>query len=235
MRTGKLVLLALLCASVPAFAQYRHAAFNSESPPTLPKKVLVIPAEVRVQEISAGGVMTRVPELTVKASANLSESTRRYLINKKSLEASADLPALTDMEKDQLDDYLATFYMVSLSAFNTTQYGGSAWEHKRRNFDYSLGRGLAFLKDKTGADAALMIVGDDVVTTGGRKAAAVIGALVGVVVPMGRSVVYACMVDLTTGDLLWINSALSGSKDLSNESSAASMVADILAPYPLGK
>lgn len=230
-----LYILALLVQLTPALAQYRHEAFNSASPPPLPKKIVVIPAEVRVQELAVGGVLTKLPDLTEQASANLSRSSRTFLTEKKSLEA-IDVPnGLSADEKEQLEDYLATFYMVGLSAFNTTRAGGSAWQHKRENFDYSLGQGLSFLREKTGADAALMIVGEDIVSSGGRKTAAFLGALAGVIVPLGNSVVFVCMLDLKTGDLQWIHSTSSGVKDLSNPDSANTMITEMLSSYPLAK
>ncbi len=229
-----LCILALFLQVSPALAQYRHAAFASATPPPLPQKIVIIPAEIRVQELSVGGILTKLPDLTDLASANLSKSSRTFLTEKKSLEAKEIPPNLSAGEKEQLEDYLATFYMVGLSAFNTTRAGG-AWQHKRENFDYSLGQGLNFLREKTGADAALMIVGEDIVSSGGRKTAAILGLLAGVVVPTGTSVVFVCMVDLKTGDLQWIHSTSSGVKDLSNPESANTMITEMLAAYPLAK
>ena len=58
-----------------------------------------------------------------------------------------------------------------------TTIGGPAWKHKVDHFDYTLGSGLAFLKERTNADAGLLVIGRHQIATGGRVAASVLAAL----------------------------------------------------------
>jgi hypothetical protein len=59
--------------------------------------------------------------------------------------------------------------VVGVTAHNMLLNGGDAWSHKRKEFDYTLGPSLAFLKKKTGANAAIVLVGDDVISSGGER------------------------------------------------------------------
>lgn len=227
-----LVGVLLLCAS-SAFAQYRHVSLQNATRP-LPEKVVVLPADVLVRERSAGGVLEKVPDWTKQSSENLTKAMIEAGRASKQFTV-VDTPVLDADEQDALDQSIATFMTVGVTAHNMMLYGGSAWEHKRKEFDYTLGPSLAFLKEKTGADAALLVAGDDIVSSGGRKAAVVFAAMLGVGLPTGRSVAVTSMVDLATGNLLWMHFDQSISKDLKDYASAKEMVAEIINKYPNAK
>lgn len=224
------LLTALLIMSTSAFAQYRHATLQKGERP-LPKKVIVLPADVVVQELSAGGVLEKVPEWARQSSSNLTRAMTEVGRGSNHF-AILDTPNLTEDEQDKLDEAIATFMTVGTTAHNTLLWGGPAWQHKREEFDYTLGPGLAFLREKTGADAAILMAGDDVISSDGRKAAVVMAAMLGVGLPMGRSIALTSMVDLTTGDLLWMHYDESASKDLKNYDSVKEMVGTIFSKYP---
>ena len=131
-----------------------------------------------------------------------------------------------------LEDYLATYLQVAFAAHAVTLSDDPAWAHKRSHFDYTLGSGLQFLRDQSGADAALVIVGEDVVSTGGRKAAAFLAAVMGVGIPLGHSLVSVGVVDLTNGDLLWMHHTASVRYDLKDPDAARTMIQEILGGYP---
>lgn len=224
------VLTALLACMSSALAQYRHVSLQNNTLP-LPKKILILPADVLVRELSAGGMLEKVPEWTKQSSENLTQamaelgkSSGKFVI--------ADLPALTPEEQEKIDQVISTFMTVGVTAHNMLLMGGDAWAHKRKEFDYTLGPGLAFLKQKTGADAAILMAGDDIVSTGGRKAAMIFAAAFGIGLPAGRSVALSSVVDLETGNLLWMHFDQSMAKDLKDFASAKEMVAEIMAKYP---
>lgn len=226
-------LAVLLILSTSALAQYRHVSLQKNERP-LPQKVIVVPADVVVQELSAGGVLEKAPDWARQSSQNLTRAMMEVggaSSHFKVLEA----PELSEEEQDLLDNSIATFMTVGVTAHNTLLWGGDAWEHKRTGFDYTLGPGLAFLREKTGADAVILMAGDDIVSSDGRKAAVLVGALLGVGLPTGRSLALTSMVDLATGDLLWMHYDESGTKDLKNYDGAKEMVADIFSKYPNAK
>lgn len=224
-------MLSLLLA-LPAQAQHRvHHSLLATPPRPLPGKLVAVPAHILVREVTAGGVLEPVPRWTEDASANLTRALGEIAARRADLPLVAH-PALDEAERERLEQYLATYLVVGSTAHTLTLTADPAWEHKRKHFDYTLGTGLAFLKEKSGADAAILIVGDDIVSTGERKAVAVFGALLGVVVPLGRSLVSVGIVDLDSGDLLWMQHTFSQSYDLKDYDSAKAMLEEIFGAYP---
>lgn len=224
-----LFIVVFVCAA-PACAQYRHVSLQNNTQ-ALPNKILVLPADVLVREMSAGGMLEKVPEWTQQSSENLTNAMIE--LGKSSGKFSiVELPPLTGEEREQLEQAIATFMTVGATAHNMLLMGGDAWAHKKREFDYTLGPILSFLKQKTGADAAMMLAGDDIVSSGGRKAAVIFAAALGVGLSTGRSLALTSVVDLATGNFLWMHYDQSMSKDLKDYASAQEMAAQIMARYP---
>lgn len=234
MRAKAIVLSALLAAAcIPAWGQGHRIHYTLLEEPRLPvpKKIVLLPVDVTVKEISAGGVPEKVPEWTRQASENVGRAMAELMGARKDFEL-VRLPELSAEERDLLEEYLAVYFQVAVAAHQLTGTPVSGWEHKRKRFDYTLGEGLAFLKRKSGADAALMVIGEDTVSSGGRKAAFVLGALFGVGIPMGQSVLSVGVVNLDNGDLLWMHNDLSVSKDLKDAAAAREMLGGVMAAYP---
>jgi hypothetical protein len=223
----------LLLCMASAFAQFRHVSLQNHTR-ELPKKVLLLPADVLVRELSAGGLLEKVPEWTRASAANLNRAMAEVGAGNAKF-AIVELPPLAADEQEKVEQALATFMVVGVTAYHMLTMGGEAWEHKRREFDYTLGPALAFLKQKTGADAALLVAADDIVSTDGRKAAVVLAALLRVGLQTGRSIAVSSLIDLESGDLLWMHYDQSLTKDLKDYAAARDMVADILSKYPGGK
>ncbi|HVL58031.1 MAG TPA: hypothetical protein VM491_16160 [Burkholderiaceae bacterium] len=225
--------LAVVCLSIavsPAWAQYRHYSVG-DNDAAMPTRLVMIPARVKVHEMSAAGMLELVPDWTREASEQLTQAVDRF-VQQRRAPRLVPLPELTEDERDQLDDYLATLMVVAGDAFFVVNRGGDAWSHKRERFDYSVGEGLEFLARKSGADGAMLIIGNDIVSSAGRKAIFIMGALAGVAIPMGSSAVYGAFVDLKTGNLLWINNVASGVRDLRDPAGAAAMIDSLLHRLP---
>ncbi|MGB5260023.1 MAG: hypothetical protein WBO34_05800, partial [Gammaproteobacteria bacterium] len=73
----------------------------------------------------------------------------------------------------------------------------------------------------------------DVVTTAGRKTTAFVGAMFGIAIPLGHSVLIAGLVDFSTGDLLWMNHEVStGGTDLRDADSCRELADRLMKEYP---
>ena len=223
-----LILLTTGCASVPP------ERVNVNAGETLPGRVLILPARITSNEISAGGVIEEVKAWSEVSGANVERDLRRYAQSRPNLEV-VSLPDLTEEERQALDQHLALYDLVGTTAYLYSTYAGKEWEHKRSEFDYSLGDGLRFLKERSGADAALIITGEDYISTAGRKGLFVAAALFGVVIPMGHSYLLAGMVDLDSGEVLWMNLEASGSADLRNPDNAGELVKGLFDEFPGAK
>jgi hypothetical protein len=219
--------LAVQAAGTPHWVHYKWLLKN----PSLPKKVVVLPVNVDVVEVSAGGVEEVVPDWSNEASRSVFKALTAA-ISKQGLKELA-APRFSGPSAVNVDEHLALYKLVVNTA---TQLG---WKHKIRRFDYSIGPGLRVVADKTGADAAIMVYGRDYVSTAGRKARAVaanipiVNIFTGPAPVLGHSFIHVGVVDLRTGDLLWMNSNYrEGSTNLRDPGDAAKMVDTIFKWYP---
>lgn len=237
LRTALLLLLAVTVAGCNAVTA-RHKVHYTflESPETrAPKKVVLLPADITVGEMSAGGVVERVDDWSKQANAAVNAAIRTHISTRNDLQL-VEVAGLSNDDLARVEQHRALYDQVAGAAFI---YNGPGWEHKRERFDYTLGNGLRFLKQKTGADAAIFVIGNDRISTGGRKALAFLGAAFGVGIQVGYSFLTAGIVDLNTGDVLWLDYAVKPedplglfSKDMRQAAGAQAMVSNIFRNYP---
>jgi len=229
-----LLAMALLSGCATPAAKMHYTL--KEHPDSRPlRQVVLLPVDVNVKEMSAGGVQEEVPEWSHKAEENI----RSALLIARGSEGGCcvtrvvDSSSLTPEERETLEEHLALFNTVAANALWVDLPGNSAWHFKSEHFDYTLGSGLSFLKTRYGVDAGLIILGEDVVSTGGRKAMAVLGASVGIGVPVGHSILVGGLVDFETGDLLWLNRTTSyGAADLRDPASCLDLARKLMENYP---
>ena len=220
--------LTVQAASTPHWVHYKLLKSN----PSLPKKVVVLPVSIEVLEVTAGGVEEEVPEWSAEASENVFKSLSAA-INLDSTLKEVSVPTLSGKSAVVVDEHMALYSLVVNTAIST------GWSHKVRRFDYSIGSGLTALQRKTGADAAVMVYGQDYVSTTGRKAKAVAGNIpivnifTGPPPKLGHSFIHIGVVDLRTGDLLWMNSDYrEGATNLRNHDDASELISAIFEWYP---
>jgi len=234
-RAAAMLLLALLLSACQTIPQYRlnHRVLADEALVTAPGRILLLPLNVEVKEMSAGGLSDVVPEWTAEAKRII----RNHLLDKSGTlipeHRITELPPLDDAERDRLAEHTALAKLVWGDAFVLTRFGGSAWEHKAKKFDYSIGSGLTAFGDRTGTDKALLIIAEDLHTTSGRKAMWFMMAALGVAIPLGHSVVVANLIDLNTGDVLWMNTWVSvGETSLRSTEDVATAFSELFKSYP---
>ena len=220
--------LAAQAASTPHWVHYK--LLNNET--ALPKKVVVLPANVEVFEVTAGDVTEEVPQWSTEAGKNVLKALSAAIKSDKTLN-QVNFPRLSPPNAAVVEEHMALYKLVVDTASSTDL------DHKIRRFDYSIGPGLSVLQRETGADAAVMVYGRDYVSTAGRKAKAVlgnipiVGAFTGPPPALGRSFVRIGVIDLRTGDLLWLNSELRGStSNLRDYDDAQDIIRELFDWYP---
>jgi hypothetical protein len=219
--------LAVRAADTPHWVHYKWLLKK----PSLPKKVVVLPVNVDVVEVTAGGVEEKVPDWSKEANQSVSKALSTA-IGKQGLKEMA-APQFSGASAVNVDEHLALYKLV----VNTASRLG--WKHKISHFDYSIGPNLREVADKTGADVAILVYGRDYVSTAGRMARAVAGNIpivnifTGPAPQLGHSYIHVGVVDLKTGDLLWMNSNYrEGSTNLRDLDDAAKMINTIFKWYP---
>ena len=138
---------------------------------------------------------------------------------------------MDDENSNILDEYVG-LYDATAGAAIQSQTAGVGWEHKKANFDYTLGPGVGFLDEYTDAETALFVVGQNYVSTGGRKLTFLFAAAFGVAIPLGHSFLHVGFVDIKTGKLLWTNSVFSQSLNLRDQQNVSNIVATLFESYP---
>jgi hypothetical protein len=222
------------CAATPSAKVHYSIKQDPGSRPL--QQIVLLPVDVDVYELSAGGIREEVPEWSSTAETNVRNAllVSREAGGKCCVTRPVDTASLTSDERAVLEEHLALFNTVATNAMWATLPSNTAWHFKAEHFDYTLGNGLGFLKEKYGLDAGLIITGEDVVSSSGRKTTAVVGAMFGVAIPLGHSILMGGLVDFRTGDLLWLNHvvAAAGQADLRNPASCLELAKTLMQEYP---
>jgi hypothetical protein len=220
--------LAVQAGGTPHWVHYKWLASN----PTLPKKVVVLPIDIKVVEMTAGDVEETVPDWSKEASQSVFKAVSAAIARQAGMKV-VTAPQFSGASAANVDEHLALYKLVVNTATRIP------WKHKAQHFDYGIGSGLRALAEQTGADAAIMVYGRDYASTAGRKARAVAGNIpivnifTGPAPKLGSSFIRVGVVDLRTGDLLWMNSEYrDGSTNLRDPTDAAKMVDAVFGWYP---
>lgn len=193
-----------------------------------PKKLLILPVDITVSELTAAGIPEEVPEWTLQGKTIVDKSVKDFLKSKQDL-VLLTLPEMPDQEHEIIETHVALYDQIAANAVQFSKH--EAWKEFREKEGYTLGKGLNFLKDKTDADAVLIVTGVDYISSGGRHAKALLVAALGGYLPMGYAVLHGGVVDMETGNVLWMNTSWSETFSLKNETDAQSMVKTVFDKY----
>jgi hypothetical protein len=186
--------------------------------------IVVMPLDVQLSEVTAGGL----PE----PQAEWTEAALKHMRDALETEARTRKVKLTDFHADRgsAEDRQTSLDLVKLhravgGAVLVHQYlEGRALPSKEGKFDWSLGPSVASISRSHEADYALFLFVRDSYASSGRVAVIVIAALLGAGVPGGSQVGFASLVDLKTGDIVWFNRLARAHGDLRTPEAAAETV-----------
>jgi hypothetical protein len=219
-------LLGLASLSAPA-AENKHLAPGFS---TLPSgaTIVLMPPDVELFEMGASGMLDPKADWTEAAQKNIRTAIETIeqgwnLSGSELSESDAEAYA----EVNRL--HAAVAESISLHHFAA---GRMALPTKAGRLDWSFGDAVGPLHDKTQADYALFIWMRDSYSSGGRVAAQVALAVLGVVATGGAQVGYASLVDLRTGQVMWFNQLARHSGDLRKSGVAADTLKVLLKDFP---
>ncbi|HXC39777.1 MAG TPA: hypothetical protein VN667_12610 [Burkholderiales bacterium] len=200
------------------------AGFNS-----LPKgtKVVVMPVDIELFSLSAGGI----PE----PKADWTETASRFFksaLLKEEKALGLVTVELSETDADALDE-INNLHGAVARAIAIHHFGNLGLPTKEGKLDWSLGEAVRPIKEKTGADYALFNWVRDSYASAERKAAMVVLALAGVALTGGVQVGYSSLVDLNTGRVLWFSRLARGRGDLREEQPAQETVKALLDHFPV--
>ena len=147
-------------------------------------------------------------------------------------------PEAYGKDAEAVQEHMALFAAVSDAVVNYQFFKGNRLPTKKRDndhdvFDWSLGKGVADLPGAKDADYALFIYDRDEFGSTGRKILQIVALLgPGLYVKSGEHVGYAGLVDLKTGDLLWLNADGQMGGDVRKADGADKRVGELLEDFP---
>ena len=226
---------ALAATSAPAHAQLggteATAVREGFEVPRGDVTVLVFRPHVSVGSQTAGGMNEPNVEWTEAARAHMAAALRDEARARGVRFAYVDDPE--GPLEETFANYSALFRTVAQTAFQHSLFPGSRLPTKRKRFDYTLGEGVAPLRS-LGGDYALFFYTHDSYGSTGRKLLQGLGLVLGGgLLPSGVHVGYAGLVDLKTGDMLWLNADVQMGGDVRTADGARKRVAQLLEEFPL--
>lgn len=218
--------LSLLMLATPGWTQSKNLAPGFTRLP-VQAKVVIMPADVELFSMSAGGVQEPRADWTEKAQKHLQQE----LLNQRSNLARQVSPLKADLH-DPMAELSSLHGAVAQSIFLHHIQGISKLPTKNGELRWTLGEAVKDLRDQTQADYALFIWIRDSYASAERKAAMIAMAFLGVGLAGGAQIGYASLVNLKDGQVVWFNGLSRASGDLREAKSAEETVQVLLKNFP---
>lgn len=203
-------------------------------------KVLLMPLDIELSELTAGGLNAPRADWTQAARGHLGSAIEARIARSHATHVAAD-PKLLAAESP----HLQLFKLHETIGASILMYqvggavGGQPLPTLKSGFDWTLGTSVRALAEETNANYALFVFVRDSYATGGRKAAMVGSLLVcgvtGFCMPVatGATNAFASLVDLQSGKVVWFNRFGSDTGDLREGESAVKVTEGLLKGFPL--
>ena len=232
------VFVVLFLATSPSLAaQERTAAKKGfELKAQSGKTILVFDPSVSVGAQSTGGMFEPNAEWTQQAESNIHASLEKFQDRLGNEVIVA--PEAYGEDARNLQEHMALFAAVADAVIEYQFFVGNRLPTKKREnksdeFEWSLGSSVGSLPGADRADYGLFIYNKDAYGSTGRKVLQVVALLgAGVAVTSGEHKGYAGLVDLKTGDLLWLNADGQMGGDVRDLEGSEKRVRQLLEEFP---
>lgn len=218
------LLLFCLMAVPPAMSEASRAEGFAKLPAGT--KIAVMPLDIELFLLSAGGVPEPQAEWTAKARDNIS----RAFLDKPF--PNVEFIAIADDGDSEIEPLNRLHGAVGNAIVIHHTLLPYKLPTKQGKLDWSLGDSFAKLKERTGARYALFSFVRDSYASGERVATIIIAAVLGVGLSGGIQNGYASLVDLETGQIVWFNRLIRGRGDLRDYESARESLNALLEDFP---
>lgn len=221
-----------------AWAQERTAVrdgFHLDS--AAPVRILLFRPSIKVGAQSTGGMFEPRAEWTDLARKQLEDALRQQ--QGRLGHTIVEQPDLAGDKAQLVREYQALFSAVAQSVIEYQFFVGNRLETKKRDnredvFQWTLGPGVGDLPGADQADYVLFISTEDHYGSTGRKILQILAATtVGVGVKSGLHAGYAGLIDLRTGNLVWINADNAMGGDVREAEGAQKRMTQLLEEFPL--
>lgn len=223
-----LIVLACLMAAACTTTSTRLAA-AVETPPA-GTTVLLVKPDIELALLTASGLKEPRADWTQQGTENIASHVQQSLSSASHTFTAVDPE---DAMGGRTGQIMRLHEAVGQSILQF-DYAGIKLPTKAEGFDWTIGEGAQALRDTYHADYALFVYGRGSYASAGRVATMVVASLIGASVPLGSQQVFASLVDLRTGRVVWFNVAVAGpNADMRDPEGARSLVASLLKDAPL--
>jgi len=222
----------LLSCAEPAASQEKSGTKEGFVLKEKSAKILLIRPTIKVGAQSTGGMFEPNADWTVQAKENLGAAlaVAQGKLGNEVIVAEEPIGAAAA----KMADYRALFSVLADSVIRYQFFPGNRLPSKKRKgvFDWTMGPGVADIATGTGADYALFIFTEDQYGSTGRKILQLFAAMAYVSVKSGEHAGYAGLVDLRTGDLVWLNADQAMGGDVRTPEGAQKRIGQLLEDFP---
>lgn len=199
-------------------------------------KIALMPLDVLLSEMTAGGVNEANAVWTEQAKKNLLEGIRQNPVFSKTEIVEVIMPPLNAPEEKVFISFQRLHSSVGNAILAHSYQPALALPTKGSRLDWTMGPLSQELKEKTKTRYALFLHVNDSYASAGRVALIVTSALLFGVAPSGGvQSGFASLVDLETGDIVWFNHIARNAGDLRSAASAQESIDALFLGFPLGK
>ena len=229
-------LLAALCLSLlavaPAFAQEKTGAKPGFVLKPGTARIVLMRPSIRVGAQSTGGMFEPNADWTDQAKENLAAALATAQTGLGNSVVAYAEPVGADSAR--VAEYQELFDAVASSVIEYQFFAGNRLPTKKRKdqFEWGLGREVGALPGLANADYALFISTEDHFGSTGRKVLQVFAAMARIGVTAGVHKGFAGLVDLRTGDLVWLNADMQMGGDVRDAAGAGKRVRQLLEGFP---
>jgi hypothetical protein len=227
-----LAIAAVMLLAVPAAAQEKTGSKPGFTLRPGTARIVLMRPSIRVGSQSTGGMFEPNADWTSEAREHIGRALSSF-------QANLGNQVVVYEEGTTGEGPLATQYgnlfgAVSESVIEYQFFVGNRLETKKRKntFEWGVGPGLAKLQSLQNADYALFINTNDAYGSTGRKVLQLFAAMGGVAVTSGIHVGHAGLVDLRTGELVWLNADRQMGGDVRTPEGAMKRVTQLLEGFP---
>lgn len=194
-------------------------------------RVVLFRPDVTVSEQSAGGLDQPNAGWTEEARDQLTKA-----LGQAQAERNIELKLMPELGGDDaklMSDYRKLFKIVADSVIKHRLFNLDPLPIKEDKFDWTLGTGAEKLGELGAADYGLFFYTLDSYESAARRTARLIAAVMGTQAPAEVNVGYAGLVDLKTGDLVWINVDVKMAGDVRTAEGASLRISELLDGFPV--
>ena len=196
-------------------------------------KVLMMPIDIELSEITAGGVRQPNANWTALAEQHINTALTGKLQARNALMVPYKAPEAGSTNAHAHTQLVKLHQAVGASIVLHNALPHLRLPTKVKNDDWTLGPEVRRLAAGTGAEYALFVHIRDSYASEGRAAVMVLAILfAGAVLHGGSQVGFASLIDLRTGDVVWFNQLARVEGDLRTAQAAEESVAVLLQNFP---